>query len=182
MGSAREELKRLIIDKALRHGDFTLTSGAKSTYYIDGKQVTLDPEGAHLVGEVLFDLIKDLEVDAIGGLTLGADPVATAVAVISHERGKPIPAFIVRKGAKAHGIMKRIEGPIKPDSKVVIVEDVVTKGGSALKAAKAAEEEGHTVVKVICLVDRLQGGREALESAGYDFEPVFEVTELGVKP
>lgn len=181
MFSPREELKALIIEKALKFGDFTLTSGAKSSYYIDGKQVTLDARGARLVGKVILELIEDLDVDAVGGLTLGADPIATAVAVVSDELNKPIPAFIVRKGAKAHGTMKRIEGPIAPGSRVIIVEDVVTKGGSSLEAAKAVVAEGHAVVKIICLVDRVQGGREAIENAGYDFEPVFDISELGVK-
>ncbi|MCL4498975.1 MAG: orotate phosphoribosyltransferase [Chloroflexi bacterium] len=180
MGSAKDELKQLVIEKALRHGDFTLTSGAKSTYYIDGKQITLDAHGARLVGEVIFEAIEDLKADAVGGLTLGADPIATAVAIASDYKQAPIPAFIVRKGAKAHGTMRRIEGPIKPRSKVAIVEDVVTKGGSALEAAAAVEEEGHSVTAIICLVDRLQGGGEAIGEAGYEFRPLFTIEELGV--
>ncbi len=181
MTSTRDELKKLILEKAVERGEFILSSGEKSRYYIDGKRITLDPRGAHLIGEAFFDLLANLEIDAVGGLTLGADPIATAIALISYERGKPIPAFLVRKAAKDHGTMKRIEGPLEPRSRVAIVEDVVTKGGSALEAARTVEAEGHRAVKVLCLVDREQGGGESIRASGYDFEALFTATELGLK-
>ncbi|MHB0976138.1 MAG: orotate phosphoribosyltransferase [Candidatus Aquicultorales bacterium] len=182
MSVEKDRLKQLILEKALKRGDFTLTSGEKSSYYIDGKQVSLDAEGAYLIGETTYALIEDAGAGGVGGLTLGADPIAAAVAIASYRHGRPIPAFIVRKAAKAHGSMKRIEGPLPPNSRVIIVEDVVTKGGSSLEAALAVEEEGHTVVRIVSVVDRLQGGREAIERAGYRFESLFTIKELGVSP
>mgnify|MGYP005841042099 CR=1 FL=1 len=181
MASTKEELKKLILERAVERGEFILSSGERSHYYIDAKRVTLDPEGAYLIGEAFFDQLAKLEIDAVGGLTLGADPIATAIALISHKRGRPIPAFIVRKAMKAHGTMKRIEGALKPASRVAIVEDVVTKGGSALEAARAVEAEGHRVVKVLCLVDREQSGGESIRASGYDFGALFTATELGLK-
>jgi orotate phosphoribosyltransferase len=147
MKNYREELRQYIKEKAVVFADVTLSSGVKSNYYIDCKQVTLDAKGAFLVGEVLSSLLED--ADAIGGLTIGADPIATAVSLRSFENGGPIPAFIVRKGQKAHGMMKRIEGPVAPGSRVIVVDDVITKGGSVIEAIEAVESEGHSVIKVI---------------------------------
>jgi len=178
MRDYKEELREYIKEKAVIFAEVTLSSGAKSNYYIDCKQVTLDGKGAFLVGEVLSDLLED--ADAIGGLTIGADPIATAVSVRSYEKGRSIPAFIVRKGQKAHGMMKRIEGPLAPASKVVVVDDVITKGGSVIEAIEAAEAGGHSVVKVICLVDREQGGGELIRSKGYNLEALFTPGDLGI--
>ena len=127
----RERLLELVKDRALLRGDFTLASGAKSSYFFDLKMVTLSPEGAYLIGKLVFDILKDSGVDAIGGLTLGADPIVTAAAIFSHLEGKPIPAFIVRGELKEHGTQKNIEGCLLGrNSRVAIVEDVLTKGGS----------------------------------------------------
>lgn len=178
MRDYKEELRQLLSEKAVVFAEVTLSSGEKSNYYIDCRRVTLDSKGAFLVGEVLSDMMDDAE--AVGGLTLGADPIATAVALKTYEKGKPIPAFIVRKGQKAHGMMKRIEGPIEPSSRVVIVDDVITKGGSILEAIEAAEAEGHTVIKAISLVDRQQGGADIIRSKGYSLEVLFTPAELGV--
>jgi len=178
MGDYKDELLQVLKDKAVVFGEVTLSSGEKSNYYIDCRRVTLDSKGAYLVGQVLSDMVNG--ADAVGGLTLGADPIATAVSVISYEKGRPIPAFIVRKGQKAHGMMKRVEGPIEPGSRVVIVDDVITKGGSILEAIEAVEEDGHEVVKVICLVDRKQGGGDAIISKGYSLEALFTPGDLGV--
>lgn len=178
MADYKEELRDVLKEKAVIFGEVTLSSGEKSNYYIDCRKVTLDAKGAFLIGEVLSDMLED--ADAVGGLTLGADPIATAIAVKSYEKGRPVEAFIVRKGQKAHGTMKRIEGPIEPGSKVVVVDDVITKGGSILEAIEAVEAEGHQVVKAICLVDRRQGGSDVIRNKGYKLEVLFTTSDLGV--
>ena len=146
-----------------------LTSGRTSNYYIDAKMTTLDPEGASVIARLILEEIKSLEVDAIGGFTLGADPMVSAVAALSADTERPLPAFIVRKEPKKHGERKMIEGPFQKGWRVVIVDDVVTTGGSTLKACQAVEEEGGKVVLALALVDRLEGGRENLENKGYRF-------------
>ena len=173
----REELLRLVKEKALRKGSFTLSSGAKSDYYIDGKQVTLDPVGILLVGKEILAMLQGLHVDAVGGPTLGADPIAAAVALLSSQTGRPLKAFIVRKEEKKHGTQRQIEGPeLEPGNRVVVVEDVVTSGKSVLDAIQAVEKLKCRVVKVICLVDREEGARKLL--ASYNFSPIFTKTEL----
>lgn len=175
----REELLEFVKKKALVKGEITLASGKKSDFYIDGKQVTLDAQGIFLVGKVILNMLHGLEVDAIGGPTLGADPMAAAVSLLSSQTGKPIRAFIVRKEAKKHGMQKRIEGPrLQAGDKVVMVEDVVTTGGSLLEAIQEVENLKAKVVKVICLVDRNQGARDAL--AAYPYSPIFTLADLGL--
>ncbi|WP_218082825.1 orotate phosphoribosyltransferase [Anthocerotibacter panamensis] len=178
MNDLRLRLLTLICERAYRQGDFTLSSGLKSSYYIDGKQVTLDAEGAWLTGKLLFELLPE-GTQAVGGLTLGADPIATAVSVISYGEGRPIPAFIVRKQAKDHGANQQVEGPkLPPRSRVVIVEDVVTTGGSALQAVTAVEALGWQVAAILTVVDRQQGGAERYASQGYPFQALFTIPEL----
>jgi orotate phosphoribosyltransferase len=159
-------------------GDFTLASGRKSTFYFDSKKTTLLPDGAWLAARAILALVRDkkIEASAIGGLTLGADPIVCPVAALSHVEGPALRAFIVRKEAKEHGTGKRIEGNLVPQSRVIIVDDVVTTAGSTLKAIEAAEEAGHTVVAVICLVDREEGG--AAKLAAYPFFPLFRRSEI----
>ena len=182
MTSERERLLQLLRSFSLRLGNFTLVSGQKSHYYFDSKFTTLDPEGAYLTASLLLEEVKrqGITADAIGGLTLGADPIVAAVAAVSHARREefnPLRAFIVRKEPKKHGTQRFIEGyEPSPGTPVVIVDDVCTTGGSTLKAIRAAEEAGMTVVAVLCLVDREQGGREALRD--YRFCPLFTATEL----
>jgi len=171
MEKEREQLKKLLKEKAVKLGEFTLASGKKSDFYIDCRKVTLDPAGAKLVGKLILDKIKGLKIDAVGGLTLGADPIVGAVITLGN-----IPGFIVRKQEKEHGTKQKIEGHIEPGWRVVIVEDVATTGSSALQAIRAAEEAGAKVSKVIALVDREEGSREAL--AGYDFDTIFKKSEL----
>jgi orotate phosphoribosyltransferase len=178
MSTYKDELRELLKEKAVVRGEVTLSSGEKSNYYIDCRRVTLDAKGSFLIGEILSDMLDD--ADAVGGLTLGADPIATAVALKSYEKNRPVAAFLVRKGQKAHGMMKRLEGPIQPGSKVVIVDDVITKGGSVIDAVEAAEGEGHKVIKVICLVDRMQGGADIVRERGYNLEVLFAPVDLGV--
>ncbi len=160
----------LVNRKSLLHGEFTLSSGQKSTYYIDGKRTTLDPEGAYLIGREIFNLIKDLRVDAVGGPSIGADPMAAAVSIASFELGQPIPAFIVRESKKEHGTRQQIFGKeLAAGDRVVILDDVITTGGSILKAIEAVEGVGCKVVRIMTLLDRHQGGSQVLKERGYDF-------------
>lgn len=174
----RERFLELVKERALLRGDFTLASGAKASYFFDLKMLTLSAEGAYLTGKLVYELVKD--VDAVGGLTLGADPIVTAVAVVSHLEGRPIPAFIERGEQKGHGTQKSIEGylPAK-GSKVAIVEDVITTGGATLRAIGLAEEAGCRVVKVVALLDRHQGGSDELRKRGYDFTAILHADAAG---
>ncbi|MBI4379554.1 MAG: orotate phosphoribosyltransferase, partial [Nitrospinae bacterium] len=148
-------------------------------YYIDGKQVTLDPEGTFLTARLFLDMLKDTRVDAVGGLTLGADPIAASMAAISYVEDNPIKAFIVRKTPKKHGMQRYIEGPnLDSSSRVAIVDDVVTTGGSILKAIEVVEKQGCKVVKVLAIVDRLEGARENLAEKGYRLVSLFTRNDL----
>ena len=164
---------------ALKYGEFTLSSGQKSHYYFDGRLLSLDPEGAHLIGRLLFAILKSAGVESIGGPTVGADPIVASVALFSHLEGSPISAFIVRLERKAHGTGQAVEGPLHPASQVAIVDDVCTTGGSLIRAIKAAEELNCSVVKVVVLLDRHQGGSEDLRTLGYDFIAILEATPEG---
>ncbi len=164
---------------AFLQGDFTLSSGRKSGHYFDGKKVTLSPEGAYWVGKAIFDELKEIDVDAIGGLAIGADPIVSAVALVSHLEGKPIPSFIVRDERKEHGTKRKIEGHLQEGYRVVIVDDVITTGGSVIKAIEAAEEAGCEVVKVIVIVDRHEGGSDKLKDKGYDFTSILHLWPSG---
>jgi orotate phosphoribosyltransferase len=167
-----QELKKLLKKTgAVKTGDFTLSSGKKSDFYVDCRKVTLHPQGAKLIGKIILAKIKGLKVDAVGGLTLGADPITSAVVTLSD-----IPGFIVRKKAKEHGTQQKIEGLIQAGWNVVIVEDVATTGASALQAIQAAEAAGAKVVKVISVVDREEGATAALKN--YDFDPICKKSEL----
>lgn len=178
MQNEHEQLRRILKENSLMFGDFTLASGKKSSFYFDSKRTTLQPEGAWLTARAVLRVIRDRGIDAqaIGGLTLGADPIVCPVAALSHVDGPPLRAFIVRKEAKEHGTGRRIEGLLEPGSRVVIVDDVVTTAGSTLQAIEAARDAGHTVVAVICLVDREEGGAEKL--AAWPFYPIFRRTEI----
>jgi orotate phosphoribosyltransferase len=180
MDDQLQELRDLIRRKSLRTGDFTLASGKKSSYYLDCRTTTLDPRGALLIARLILERMRlhNIQADAIGGLTMGADPIATAVAVVSGLEAKPIPAFIVRKEAKDHGTQRSIEGyDGKPGARVVIVDDVCTTGDSILKAAEKAEEAGYEVAGAFCVVDREEGGTELIAKR-YPFYPLFTAKEL----
>lgn len=168
----------------MRRGDFTLASGRRSAYYIDARRTTMSGEGQALIGALgLARLVaRRWRPAAVGGLTLGADPVAYAVAAAAHHAGVPVDAFTVRKQSKTHGTGRRIEGCFAPGSSVVIVEDVITTGQSALAAAAAVRAEGGTVVGVLAVVDREEGGRAAIEAAGYPVEVLVTARELGLEP
>lgn len=175
----REDLLELLKGKAVIRGERKLASGKLSNYYIDGKQVTLSAQGLFLVAKVILHMIQGTGADAIGGPTLGADPIAAAVSVLSSQSGKPLKAFIVRKETKDHGMQRMIEGPaLEPGDKVIMVEDVITTGGSVLKAIREVEKLGAKVVKTVCLVDRNEGATGTL--ASYNYSPIFTLKDLGV--
>ncbi len=177
----REKLKSIIKEKSYEKRKVILSSGVESDFYFDGKQTTLHAQGGFLTGKLFFESIKDLEgIEGVGGLTLGADPIATATSVVSCMEGRPIPAFIIRKEPKGHGTGAWLEGRknLVPGARVVIVEDVVTSGGSSLKAIKRAEEEGLKVLGVVTLVDREEGGRENIEREGYWLRAIFTKSEI----
>ncbi len=176
----RERLKELIRERCLLKGDFVLASGVRSSVYFDCKRATLDPEGVALIGELLWERIAALpgEVKAVGGPTIGADPIVGHLAALSWQKGKPIAAFLVRKESKSHGTRRQIENPPPAGARVVLFEDVVTSGGSTLDAVRAAEEAGLKVAAIFCLVDREQGGEKAL--APYGYHPLFRKSEFGL--
>ncbi len=178
--TARDRLLRLFVERSFQLGDFTLASGRRSDFYIDCRTTTMSAEGQVLLGEVGLDALEaaDVEPDLVGGLTMGADPIAYAIAGESFRRGRPIQAFSVRKRAKRHGTGQRIEGCFESGARVVVVEDVITSGGSALQACEAVKAEQGTVLMVLAAVDRLEGGRQAIEEAGYRVEALFGVDEF----
>ena len=179
-GSDRERLLDMMLrEKALLYGDFTLSSGKRSSYYFDGRLISLYPEGAYLIGRIMFHLLKEEQVDAVGGLGFGAGPLATSIAIVSHLEGKPIPAFMIREQRKEYGTQKQIEGKCPRGGRVAIVDDVVTQGGSVLKAIEVVEVEGCQVVKVIALLDRREGGSDELRKRGYDFTAVYSADATG---
>jgi orotate phosphoribosyltransferase len=178
----RDRLLELLRKLSLEKRDVTLSSGRKSNYYVDGKQTTLNPEGIYLTTKLLFQRIRalPLRADAVGGLTLGADPLVSALALWSQLEKDPLSAFIVRKEAKGHGTGAWMEGlkNVSPAARVVIVEDVVTTGDSALRAIARSEECGFSVIRVMALLDRQEGGREKLKEKGYELEAIFNREEL----
>ncbi len=181
MTDKRQQLLNLLQEKSFRYSPdapFTLASGRVSPYYVDCRPVTHSAEGLALIGEIFFDLIKGLDVQGIGGLTMGADPIAHAAALISYQQGKPVNAFSVRRFAKEHGAGGLIVGDVKPGDRVVIVEDVVTTGGSTIKAIQAAREFGLHVIKVLILVDREEGGRAEVEKFAPQVQAIFTLSEM----
>lgn len=171
----KDDLIRLILEKAFKYSEepvFRLVSGRMSNYYFNCKAVTLHPRGMHLIGNLIFTMIRDAGLRGIGGLTLGADPIADAVAYTSYLQGEPVEAFVVRKTAKSHGTMQWIEGNISAGDRVAIVDDVITTGKSTIEAITRASEAGLEIVKVIALVDRQEGGRENIEALGYPVDAV----------
>ena len=176
--SARDLLKAEILNKAVVRGKVILSSGKEADFYVDLRRVTLDATAAPLVGEVMLELTKNLSYEAVGGLTLGADPVATAMLHAAAKQGKKLDAFVVRKSEKAHGLQRRIEGPDVKGRKVLAVEDTSTTGGSVLTAVKALREAGAEVVGVAVIVER--GAKDKVESAGLAYLAAFNLSELGL--
>jgi orotate phosphoribosyltransferase len=180
--SDRTRLKQILLEKSYREGTFTLTSGKTSDFYIDGKQTTLSAEGAYLCGKLLLELIQSetTPIQAVGGMTLGADPLVTAVSVVSYLQKNPIPAFIVRKEAKGHGTGNYIEGlkNMPAGCTVALVEDVVTTGGTLLKVIERVEAQGFKVGMLATVVERQEGGTAVLAAAGYPLKAIFTREEL----
>jgi len=176
--NSHETLKEQIIKKAVVHGKVILSSGKEADYYVDLRRVTLDAVAAPLVGEVMLDLLKDWDYEAVGGLTLGADPVAVAMMHVAGARGKKVDAFVVRKAEKQHGLQRRIEGPDVKGRRVVAVEDTSTTGGSVLTAVEALREAGAIVVGVAVIVER--GAKQAILDAGLEYRSAYSLKELGL--
>jgi orotate phosphoribosyltransferase len=176
--SARDDLKKQILEKAVVHGKVILSSGKEADYYVDLRRVTLDSVAAPLVGQVMLDLTKDLDFDAVGGLTLGADPVATAMMHVAAAQDRKIDSFVVRKAEKAHGLQRRIEGPDVKGKRVIAVEDTSTTGGSVLTAVDALIEAGAIVVAVAVIVER--GAEPKIKEAGYEYRAAYQLADLGL--
>lgn len=176
----RARLLDIVKGRAIVHGRVTLSSGTEADYYVDLRRITLDGEAAPLVGRVMRGLTADLDYDAVGGLTLGADPVATAMLHAAAATGDRLDAFVVRKAGKAHGLQQRIEGPAVEGRRVLIVEDTSTTGASPLEAADAAAQAGATVVGVATIADRATGAAERFATAGLEYRYVYSLTDLGL--
>lgn len=179
-GESHQRLVAMLAERSARRGQFTLASGRQSTLYIDARLTTMSPDGLALIGPSALAALDAAGwvVDAAGGLTLGADPVSYAIAYASALAGRPVRAFTVRKEAKAHGTGRVVEGPFREGDRVVIVEDVITTGGSALRAVESVRAAGGTIVGVLALVDREEGGREAIEAAGLKVLALTTATEI----
>lgn len=181
MTDAKPRLLQLIKDKAVVHGRVTLSSGKEADYYVDLRRITLDGEAAPLVGEVMLDLTSDLAYDAVGGLTMGADPVATAMLHAAAARGARLDSFVVRKAEKAHGLQRRIEGPDVSGRRVLVVEDTSTTGGSPLTAVQACREAGAEVVAVAVIADRSSGAAERIQAeTGLPYRYAYGLGDLGL--
>jgi orotate phosphoribosyltransferase len=179
----KESLIALIRHKALKFGSFTLTSGKKASYYLDGKQVSLDPHGARLIAEGILALLASGPLpDAIGGMAIGADPITAAVITMSAVRGTPITGFMVRREPKGHGTNQYVEGPVQPGNSVVIVEDVVTTGGSSLAAIERVTAFGLKVQRVVAIIDRMEGGAQAFADKGIPFASLLSILDFGIEP
>jgi len=177
----RERLKQIILELSYERRLVKLASGRESDFYFDGKQTTLHSEGGYLTGKLFYEAIRDVEgVQAVGGITMGADPIATATSIAALLAGQQLHAFIIRKEPKGHGTGQWLEGRknLPPGTRVVIVEDVVTTGGSSMKAVRRAEEEGLKVLGIVTLVDREEGGRENIEAEGYWLRTIFTRSQL----
>lgn len=177
----QNRLLKILKELSYEEGEFTLVSGKKSSFYIDCKETTLNPEGMYLVGTLMYQLVRTIpEVDAVGGVSVGGDPLVCSTVLISRAIGEPLPGFFIRKEPKGHGTNLWLEGGknLQKGMKVVILEDVVTTGGSSLKAIETTEREGFKVLGVVALLDRLDGGKEAIESKGYLFKSIFNLGDL----
>jgi len=178
----KRALMALVREKALEFGDFTLASGKKASYYLDCRKITLDSRGANLIAEGILELLGDDLPAAIGGMAIGADPITAAVITVAGRQGKSLRGFIVRKEAKTHGKGRDVEGPVSSGDTAVIVEDVVTTGGSSLAAIEKAQAAGLQIRGVIAIIDRLEGGAEAFAAAGYPLRTLLTIRDFGIEP
>jgi len=177
----RKKLFDLLNKEALKRGKFILSSGKESNYYLDGRVITMAPEGAYLVASIILEMVKSEKIDAIGGPTIGADPIAGALCAISHLQGRPLKTFIVRKQAKEHGTQRRIEGPeLKKGAQVILVDDVATTGKAIIEAKEALEKLGVEVKKAIVIIDREEGAADNLAGSGLTLESIFKISDFGL--
>ena len=179
------ELKKKLFDllnkEALKRGSFTLSSGKESSYYLDGRIITLLPQGAYLAASIILDMISDRKLDAAGGPTLGADPIVGALAALSYLNNRPIKTFIVRKQAKEHGTQRQVEGPaLKKGDKVILLDDVATTGKAIIEAKQALDKIGVIAAEAIVIVDRNEGAVDNLAAAGLKLESIFKITDFGL--
>lgn len=178
----KTRLIELFRERALKFGEFTLASGKKASYYLDGKQITLHSEGLRLVSEGLLDLLADVGFQAVGGMSIGADPIIGGVLAVAGARGRDLTGFLVRKEPKGHGTQRYIEGPVQPGMKVVVVDDVITTGGSSLLAIDRIQEFGCEVVQVVAIVDRMEGGAANFATRGFSLRSLLTIEDFGIKP
>ena len=168
-----DQLREIIGRDAVKFGKFTLSSGKESDLYVDLRKVTLSPVGASIIGELISGIIRDRKVDAVGGMSIGADPIATAVSLAAYRGGREVMAFLVRKTQKTHGTGNVIEGPVKPGMRALVVEDVITTGASTISAIERVREAGMEVDLVVAIFDRMEGGREAIEAIGVEVQALL---------
>ena len=182
MTYSRDDLIELLRSEALQLGDFTLASGAKASYYLDCRNLTLHPKGANVIAQGMLDVIRSRgELPAaVGGMAIGADPITASIVTIAGQQDLPLKGFMVRKEPKGHGTGKQVEGPVKPGDKVIIVEDVITSGGSAIKAIEAARKFGLEVDTVVAIIDRLAGGEEAFAAKGIELVTLTTIKDFGL--
>lgn len=177
----KKQLLALLNKEALKRGNFTLSSGKTSNYYLDGRVITLTPEGAFLVASIILEFCKDKQISAIGGPTLGADPITGAVAVLAYQKNIPVKTFIVRKAAKEHGTARQVEGPeLRKGSKVILVDDVATTGKALIEAKHALDKMGIEAEAAMVIVDRCEGAKEALAKEGLKLESIFTIKDFGL--
>ncbi len=175
------ELAQFVLDRAILRGNFTLVSGRKSSYYCDGKQVSFSGKGLALVTDAIAAELRDVQLSAIGGMDMGATPIVAATALRLHQLGRSVAAFVVRKDVKGHGTKKEIEGPLPEEpSQLVIVDDVISSGGSIVRSIEAVRNRGHEVVLALSILDRDMGGGEKLASIGVPYQPLVTIAEIGI--
>ena len=178
----RQAMIDLLRERSLKTGDFTLVSGQKSSYYLDGKQITLHSTGLRMICEGLLEMLEGVPFDAIGGMSIGADPIIGGVLAVAAEQGRQLDGFLIRKEAKGHGTDRFVEGPVKKGASVVIIDDVITTGGSSMLAIRRIEEFGCEVVRAVGIVDRLQGGAANFAERNIPFQSLLTVEDLGIEP
>jgi orotate phosphoribosyltransferase len=179
--ASRQRLLHLFLTRAFSFGRFKLASGKESTYYVNSKKALFFSETVALLGEALWDLTHDLDVQAMGGMEVGAIPMTVAAALHYHRQGRCLEGFFVRKQVKDHGSQERIEGVLPPNARVAVLDDVLTTGASALQAVQEVERAGGRVVAVVCIVDRLEGAREVF-APKYEYRPIFTIRDFGIEP
>jgi orotate phosphoribosyltransferase len=176
--SDRDRLRQMLLDRSMRFGEFVLSSGVTSNFYIDVRKTSLHPEGLMLISRMFYDALEADDITAVGGLTLGADPLVAGLILLAADRGRPLEGFLVRRNAKDHGLKAQVEGNLAGHKRVAILDDVITSGESAILAAEAAESYKAEVVRVLTVVDRGQGASQIFQQRGYPFTPLFSIGEL----